>query len=192
MNTGLIRNILTGTAMVLLLTSCDTDWFKQFIPSAAPQKTEQPVEKKVIEAPKEAPIPKEIKPATTAEKKALIAALKAENTDEKSIPQFIPNTLKIKQHPKDPNSLFAKLKTKTSEILNIDLWSKKYEVTGIGLCGTSKVAIINKKTILLGEEISDGVLLKDVSITYVTILHEGAEYLIRPKNIQALIDNNLF
>jgi len=187
MNTRLLKHIFTGTVLVLLITSCDTDLFKKSTPSAPSQETTKSVEKKTPEAKKE-PVFKEVKPATAAEKQALLSALKNGLPPEKKTPQFIPDTLRIKQLPKDPNSLFAKLKTKASEVLNIDLWEKKYVINGVGLCGTNKAVIINKKTVLEGAEVSEGILLQNVSLTYAIIVHEGTEYLIRPKSIQSIID----
>ena len=68
--------------------------------------------------------------------------------------------------------------------LKVDRKSKTYVITGIGLSDTKKVAIINDVAVTAGEEIDEGVLLKDVQATYVVVLIGTTEHLLRPENIQ--------
>ncbi len=72
--------------------------------------------------------------------------------------------------------------------LKVDRKSKTYIITGIGLSDTKKVAIINDVAITVGDEIDDGVLLKDVQATYVVVLVGATEYRLRPENIQNELD----
>ena len=81
-----------------------------------------------------------------------------------AIPKLLPDTLKVKRS------------------------SKTYVITGIGLGGSNKVAIINNKVIKRGMEIDPGVVLKDVQSTYATIRFGNTDYLIRPENIQSELD----
>ncbi len=83
---------------------------------------------------------------------------------EEGIPQTIPSTLKVKR------------------------MSKTYVITGFGLSNTKTVAIINGEAITAGEEIDDGVLLKDVYPTYAVILIGNTEHLLRPEYIQSELD----
>ena len=79
-------------------------------------------------------------------------------------PKVLPDTLKIKRH------------------------SKTYVITGIGLSGSNKVAIINNEVVQPGMEIDPGVVLKDVQPTYAILLAGNTQHLIRPENIQAELD----
>ncbi len=72
--------------------------------------------------------------------------------------------------------------------LEIKRLSKTYVITGIGLSGSNKVAIINNQVVIPGEEIGQGVLLQDVHPTYATILFENSEYQLRPETIQNELD----
>ena len=72
--------------------------------------------------------------------------------------------------------------------LKVDRQSKTYVITGIGLSDTKKVAIINDVAVTAGEEIDDGVLLKDVQETYVVVLIGTTEHRLRPENIQNELD----
>lgn len=73
-------------------------------------------------------------------------------------------------------------------MLKVKRAEKTYVVTGLAKSGTRKIAIINGKNILSGEEIDPGVLLKDVQPTYAIILVGGTEHLIRPEAIQKKMD----
>ena len=66
--------------------------------------------------------------------------------------------------------------------------SKTYTITGLGLKGTNKVAIINDQMVTPGTELDPGVMLKDVQPTYAVILHGGVEHLLRPEDIQRNLD----
>ena len=66
--------------------------------------------------------------------------------------------------------------------------SKTYVITGIGVGGTNKVAIINNTVLKPGMEIDSGVVLKDIQPTYATILIGNKVHLLRPENIQREID----
>lgn len=68
---------------------------------------------------------------------------------------------------------------------------KSYEITGMGISHSDRVAIINDQMYVSGTEIDHGVFLKEVSLTYARIFAEGREHLIRPANIQQLIDKGL-
>ena len=74
------------------------------------------------------------------------------------------------------------------DTLKVRKLSKTYVITGIGLSGSNKVAIINNQVVTPGMEIGSGVVLKDVQPTYATILHGNTEYLLRPENIQNELD----
>lgn len=79
-----------------------------------------------------------------------------------------------------PNSLPSTFKIKRL--------SKTYIITGLGLKGTNKVAIINNQMVSPGMELDPGVILKDVQPTYAVILHGGVEHLLRPEDIQRELD----
>jgi len=70
------------------------------------------------------------------------------------------------------------------DTLKVRKLSKTYVITGIGLSGSNKVAIINNQVVAQGMEIDPGVILKDVQSTYATILHGNTEHQLRPGNIQ--------
>lgn len=89
---------------------------------------------------------------------------KAPDGAEGAAPSALPDTLKIKR------------------------LSKTYVITGIGLRGTNKVAIINDQIVIPGMEIDPGVVLKDVQPTYAIILHGNTKHLLRPENIQNELD----
>jgi hypothetical protein len=81
-----------------------------------------------------------------------------------AIPETLPTTLKIKQK------------------------SAAYVITGIGLSGSNKVAIINDEVVVPGKEVGEGVVLKDINPTYVTLLSGNTEYHLRPESIQNELD----
>ena len=81
-----------------------------------------------------------------------------------TVPKSLPSTLKIKRQ------------------------SAAYVITGIGLSGSNKVAIINNEVVVPGAEISEGVILKDINPTYVTLLSGNTEYHLRPESIQNELD----
>jgi hypothetical protein len=72
--------------------------------------------------------------------------------------------------------------------LTVKRLSKTYVISGIGLGGSNKVAIINNQVIKPGMEIDAGVVLKDVQPTYAIILYGNTEHLIRPEDIQREMD----
>ncbi|MCF7817973.1 MAG: general secretion pathway protein GspB [Kiritimatiellales bacterium] len=72
--------------------------------------------------------------------------------------------------------------------LTVKRLAKTYVITGIGLGGTNKVAIINNQVIKPGAEIDPGVVLKDVQPTYAIILYGNTEHLLRPEDIQRELD----
>ena len=74
------------------------------------------------------------------------------------------------------------------DTLKVKQLSKTYVITGIGVGGTNKVAIINDDVVTPGSELDPGVVLKDVHPTYAVILHGNTEHLIRPENIQNELD----
>ena len=71
------------------------------------------------------------------------------------------------------------------DTLKVKQLSKTYVITGIGLRGSNKVAIINDVVVTPGMELDPGVVLKDVQPTYAVILHGNTEHLLRPENIQS-------
>jgi hypothetical protein len=73
-------------------------------------------------------------------------------------------------------------------ILKIKRESKTYVITGIGLKGSTKVAIINDKVVSPGEEIDPGVFVKEVQPTYAIIVVGSKEHLLRPEDIQRELD----
>lgn len=73
--------------------------------------------------------------------------------------------------------------------LKVERLAKTYVITGIGLSGNTKVAIINNQVLKPGMEIDPGVVLKDVQSTYATILIGNTEHRIRPESIQNELDN---
>ena len=73
-------------------------------------------------------------------------------------------------------------------ILKVKQSSKTYIITGIGLKGTNKVAIINGQVVTPGMELDPGVVLKDVQSTYAVIVHGNTEHRIRPEGIQSELD----
>jgi hypothetical protein len=70
------------------------------------------------------------------------------------------------------------------DTLKVKRLSKTYVITGIGLSGTNKVAIINNQVLKPGEELDQGVILVDVQETYAVILVGTVEHRIRPEDIQ--------
>jgi len=86
------------------------------------------------------------------------------SADPTVAPKVLPSILKIKRH------------------------SKTYVITGIGLSGSNKVAIINNQVVKPGMEIDPGVVLKDVQPTFAVILEGNTRHLLRPENIQAELD----
>jgi hypothetical protein len=82
-------------------------------------------------------------------------------------PEVLPNTLKVK------------------------LRSKTYEITGIGVGGSNRVAIINNQVLKPGMEIDPGVVLKEIQPTYATILIGKKEYQLRPEDIQREMDKKM-
>lgn len=208
MNKTLPRNILILVGSILLTTSCGdratsgnsqgktfqtfgenafqtlAEKEHQAVNKEAPASSKTTLDMSLIEASLDT-ILIEVTPTTSEEKEALLAALKKSSSRKQSVPAQIPDKLKIKQEPKNPDSFVAKLKTKASKILNIDLWAKSYKITGLGLCNNAiAAAIINDRIVLQGENITDNIVLKEVTITYATILHEGTEYMLRPVTIQ--------
>ena len=81
-----------------------------------------------------------------------------------TVPKILPTTLKIKKK------------------------SAAYVITGIGISGSNKVAIINNEVVVPGEEVGKGVVLKDINPTYVTLLSGNTEYHLRPESIQNELD----
>jgi len=77
---------------------------------------------------------------------------------------------------------------KVSNTLKVKRLSKTYVITGIGLSGANKVAIINNEQVTPGMEIDPGVVLKDVKLTYAVIQYGNTEYLLRPESIQDELD----
>jgi hypothetical protein len=84
--------------------------------------------------------------------------------DPGTVPKTLPTTLKIKRK------------------------SATYVITGIGLSGNNKVAIINNEVVVPGAEVGKGVVLKDIQPTYVTLLSGNSQYHLRPENIQKELD----
>jgi hypothetical protein len=66
--------------------------------------------------------------------------------------------------------------------------SEAYVITGIGLSGSNKVAIINDEVVVPGVEVGEGMVLKDIHPTYVTLVMGNTEYHLRPKSIQNELD----
>ena len=79
-------------------------------------------------------------------------------------PRVLPDTLKIKSH------------------------KKPYVITGIGVSGSNKVAIINNQVLQPGMDVAPGVVLEDVQSTYAIIVAGNAKHLIRPGDIQRELD----
>jgi hypothetical protein len=79
-------------------------------------------------------------------------------------PKVLPDTLEIKQR------------------------KKTYVITGIGLSGSNKVAIINNQVLKPGEEVDPGVVLDDVHSTYAIILVGDTKHLLRPGDLQRELD----
>ena len=79
-------------------------------------------------------------------------------------PEVLPDTLKIKSH-KQP-----------------------YVITGIGVSGSNKVAIINNKVLQPGMDVAPGVVLEDVQSTYAIIVVGNTQHLLRPGDIQRELD----
>lgn len=82
----------------------------------------------------------------------------------------------------------SKTPTVLPNILKVKRDSKTYVITGIGLSGTNKVAIINNQVLKPGKEIDPGVVLKDVQPTYAIIVVGNTQHLIRPEDIQRELD----
>lgn len=74
------------------------------------------------------------------------------------------------------------------DTLKVSDQKKTYVITGIGLSGTNKVAIINNQVIQPGMEIDDGVRLQDVHSTYAVIVVGQTKHLLRPGDIQRELD----
>jgi hypothetical protein len=72
--------------------------------------------------------------------------------------------------------------------LEINNQKKTYVISGIGLSGSNKVAIINNEVVQPGAAIDNGVILKDVQPTYAIIVVSGKQYLLRPEDIQRQMD----
>lgn len=70
------------------------------------------------------------------------------------------------------------------DTLKVKRLSKTYVITGLGLSGSNKVAIINGVVLQPGVELDPGVVLKDVQPTYAVILLGNTEHRLRPENIQ--------
>ncbi len=79
-------------------------------------------------------------------------------------PEVLPDTLKIKSH------------------------KQTYVITGIGVSGSNKVAIINNQVLQPGMDVAPGVVLEDVQSTYAIILVGDTQHLLRPGNIQRELD----
>jgi uncharacterized lipoprotein YajG len=77
---------------------------------------------------------------------------------------------------------------KLPSTLKINRKSATYVITGIGLSGNNKVAIINNEVVVPGAEVGNGVVLKDIQPTYVTLLSGNSQYHIRPEDIQNQLD----
>lgn len=73
-------------------------------------------------------------------------------------------------------------------ILKVKRLSKTYVITGIGLSGTNKVAIINNQVLKPGMEVDPGVVLKDIQPTYAIIVVGNTQHLLRPEDIQRELD----
>ncbi len=73
-------------------------------------------------------------------------------------------------------------------ILKVKRHSKTYVITGIGLSGSNKVAIINNQIVKPGMEVDPGVVLKDVQPTYAIIIVGDTQHLLRPEDIQRELD----
>jgi len=79
-------------------------------------------------------------------------------------PKVLPNALKVERH------------------------KKTYVITGIGVGGGNKVAIINNQVVKPGMEIGSGVVLEDVQPTYAIIIVGNTRHLLRPEDIQQELD----
>ena len=73
-------------------------------------------------------------------------------------------------------------------ILKVNRQEKTYVITGIGLKGSNKVAIINNTVLKPGEEIDDGVVLEDIQPTLAIIRVGNTRHLLRPQDIQRELD----
>jgi len=74
------------------------------------------------------------------------------------------------------------------DTLKIKKCPNTYIITGIGSSGVQNAAIINNQLLTPGTEIDPGVVLSKIYPTYVIIIHENTEYLIRPEDIQNELD----
>lgn len=74
------------------------------------------------------------------------------------------------------------------DTLKVKRLSKTYVITGIGVRGSNKVAIINNVVVKPGDEIDPGVTLEEVQSTYAIILVGNKEHLLRPQDIQRQLD----
>ena len=91
-----------------------------------------------------------------------------------------PGTTRVQSSSTTPDVLPDRLEIKRQE--------KTYVISGIGLKGDTKVAIINNKVAKPGEEIDTGVVLEDVQPTYAIIRVGNTRHLLRPEDIQRELD----
>ncbi len=82
----------------------------------------------------------------------------------------------------------GKAPTALPNTLKVKRLSKTYVITGIGLRGSNKVAIINSQVVTPGMEVDPGVVLEDVQPTYAIILVGNTKHLLRPEGIQTEMD----
>lgn len=72
--------------------------------------------------------------------------------------------------------------------LKLKRQEKSYVITGIGMKGETRMAIINDKVVKPGQEIDTGVVLEDVQSTYAIIRVGNTRHLLRPEDIQRELD----
>jgi len=63
-----------------------------------------------------------------------------------------------------------------------------YVTTGLGVSESNRIAIINNEVYTIGAEVGPGIILKDIQLTYASLLVNDEEHLLRPKNLQRQLD----
>jgi hypothetical protein len=89
---------------------------------------------------------------------------------------------------KAPGSTTSSSLDSLPDTLKIKRLSKTYVITGIGVSGSNRVAIINDQVVTPGIEIDSGVVIKEIHPTYATLNVGGKEHLLRPEDIQRKLD----
>ena len=105
-------------------------------------------------------------------KKETTTSTEPEKKVEAPPPKQLPDTLEVQQEDSPQNARITKI----------------YLITGIGTKGSNTIAIINDKIVTPGMKIDALATLDDIHPTYATIRVNGTKHLIRPKEIQNLLD----